>query len=202
MFGLCAHKVFVLGLVCTGWLASVAGADVVELPIDADRCAITLALTGAVASGCHAPNPDGYGALRRLPPAQEFSHSVEPLRSLEEEQGYFVRFAFNSEALNGEYRAHLDRLASVLKSPVLSRNCLKLVGHTDAVGGANFNLTLSEARASEVATYLVAKGGVPPGRIMTEARGEAALLNDVPGAHPRNRRVEILAKRPTDDGCT
>ncbi|WP_270725963.1 OmpA family protein [Shimia sp. Alg240-R146] len=176
-------------------------AEVRELPIAADRCAIFYALTGRVDAGCAMPDPLAQGPLRRLPNGSEFSKKAAPLRGIAEEQGYFVRFAFNSDSLTSEYTAHLDRLAQVLGSSALDGSCFKLVGHTDTVGGLSYNLALSERRASQVAAYLVAKGGVPLARLGTEARGEAVGLPGVPGAHPLNRRVEILAKRQTSDGC-
>ncbi|SFL19349.1 Outer membrane protein OmpA [Shimia haliotis] len=182
-------------------LAGAASAEVRELPVNADRCAIFFALTGRVDAGCKQPDPDGYGALRKLSPEPAFSKQAAPLRTMAEEQGYFVRFAFNSDQLTEEYSAHLDRLAQVLGSVALQSSCLKLVGHTDSVGGLAYNLKLSEKRASQVAAYLVAKGGLLPARLSTEARGETVGLPGVPGAHPLNRRVEILAKSQTGDGC-
>ncbi|WP_243694373.1 OmpA family protein [Shimia isoporae] len=176
-------------------------ADIRELPVEADRCAIFFALTGGVATGCKLPDVGAFGRTRRLPPASEFSKEAAPLRTMEEEQGYFVRFAFNSDTLTPEYSAHLDRLAGVLGNVALEASCFKLVGHTDTTGEAAYNLRLSERRASQVAAYLVAKGGVDPNRLRTEARGEKIGLPGVPGAHPLNRRVEILAKNRSSDGC-
>jgi flagellar motor protein MotB len=62
-------------------------------------------------------------------------------------------------------------------------------------------MKLADARATQVAAYLVAKGGISPERILTEARGEAELLPDLPGEHPRNRRVEILARSAKAGKC-
>lgn len=173
----------------------------VELRLDADRCAIEYALTGRRGGGCPALSPAAFGVARSLPPNGGFSRAAAGLRSLEEERGYFVRFAFNSDSLTPEYAAHLDRLSAVLQSPALAESCLKLVGHADSVGPPAFNSRLSGDRAAQVATYLVAKGGVHPQRILTEARGESQLLPDIPGPHPRNRRVEILARSKPANGC-
>ncbi|KPA20571.1 Outer membrane protein A precursor [Shimia sp. SK013] len=176
-------------------------AGVRELPISADRCAIFYALTGRVDAGCATPDPSVHGTLRKLPSASEFSKKAAPLRGIAEEQGYFVRFEFNSDSLTPEYTAHLDRLAQVLVSSALEGSCFMLVGHSDTVGGEIYNLALSKRRASQVAAYLVARGGVSLARLGTEARGEATGVPGVPGPHPLNRRVEILAKRQTADGC-
>lgn len=172
-----------------------------ELPVSADYCAIHHALTGIPAAGCVAPDDLDLGLARSLPKDITYSRDAAPLRSMEEERGYFVRFAFDSDVLTQAYNAHLDRLTQVLESPVLAGSCLKLVGHSDSVGEAAYNLQLAEARATQVAAYLVAKGGIAPDRILTEARGEAELLPDLPGEHPRNRRVEILARAGEAGAC-
>jgi outer membrane protein OmpA-like peptidoglycan-associated protein len=190
--------IFVIFLVCA---ASAARAGVQELPVSADRCAIFLALTGRVQPGCTDPQGLDLGSERRLPTKQEFSKEALPPKDLETEKGYFVHFAFNSDALTQAYHAHLDRLGAILRDPALADSCIKLVGHTDSVGAAAFNLRLSDARASQVAAYLVAKGNVPAKMVLTEAKGEGGLLPGIPGPHPRNRRVEVLAKPRIGNTC-
>lgn len=177
--------------------AAPVSAQVHELAVTADRCAIQRALTGVAPSGCPVGLVADLGPARSVPGA--FSRAAAPLNSIEEERGYFVRFAFDSDALTAVYNDHLDRLAEVLQSPGLVDSCVKLVGHSDSVGTPNYNMGLAEKRATQVAAYLVAKGQVSAGRIVTAARGETQLLPGLPGAHPRNRRVEILAK-PAEDG--
>lgn len=186
-------------LSCLAGRGALAGVG--ELPVDADRCAILYALTGVVGEPCSTADFRSLGVKRSLPTQTQYPHAAASLRSIEEEQGYFVRFAFNSDALTPEYNAHLDRLATVLNSPALASSCLKLVGHTDSVGGPGYNVGLSDKRATQVATYLVARGAVHPDRIVTEARGETLPLDGLPGPHPRNRRVEILAKTRAGTGC-
>jgi len=172
-----------------------------ELPVAADRCSIEFALTGNRGQYCPETRDSAYGVRRSISTQPEFSRGAAGLRSMEEEQGYFVRFAFNSDVLTPEYNAHLDRLSSVLQGPTLAESCLKLVGHTDSVGAPTYNTLLSNKRAIQVATYLIAKGGVHPDRILTEARGESLPLPNLPGPHPNNRRVEILARTRNDGVC-
>ncbi len=185
----------------TSVFASGAFSEVRELSVDADRCAIFFALTGKVDAGCNPPDPDTLGIARRLPQGDGFSRDAAPLRSMEEEQGYFVRFALNSNELTPEYQTHLDRLSQVLNNPVLAASCIMLVGHTDTTGTPEYNLRLSDQRSAQVAAYLVAKGGLKAARLRTEGRGESRGLAGVPGAHPLNRRVEILARSETEGGC-
>jgi len=69
---------------------------------------------------------------------------------------------------------------------------INLVGHTDTVGAASYNQTLSERRAANVKTELV-RLGVPSQIISTSGQGEKALF--VPTAdnvkEALNRRVEV-----------
>jgi OmpA family len=74
---------------------------------------------------------------------------------------------------------------------------ITVTGHTDTVGSAAYNLTLSQHRAEAVADELIRRG-VPATDIVTVGRGEEDLL--VPTAdgvnEPRNRRVEIVVPQP------
>jgi hypothetical protein len=74
---------------------------------------------------------------------------------------------------------------------------IEVIGHTDTVGSAAYNLELSQHRAEVVADELIRRG-VPATDIATIGRGEEDLL--VPTAdgvsEPRNRRVEIIVPQP------
>jgi len=65
------------------------------LPLSADRCAITYALTGTVAVGCAKPDLKTRQARSTSQPDGD---------------GYFVHFDFNSNNLTAESQAHLSRL--------------------------------------------------------------------------------------------
>jgi len=66
-------------------------------------------------------------------------------------------------------------------------------GHTDSVGNANANYTLSERRANAVMTALM-QLGVPSDRLRTQAFGEdnPTASNDNATGRQMNRRVEIV----------
>ncbi len=106
-----------------------------------------------------------------------------------------ILFDFDSTrvkpALHGDLRAVAQNLQRYPDSTVV------VVGHTDSVGGAAYNLDLSSRRASAVAAILVGNG-VSPGRIRTVGRGENEPIatNLTPEGRARNRRVEIII-RPT-----
>ena len=80
----------------------------------------------------------------------------------------------------------LDSLAAQLRRRPALR--LRVGGHTDRLGEADKNLTLSEERAAAVKAYLM-KAGIAPDRLETVGYGDARPLFKVPD--PRNRRVEV-----------
>ncbi|HEU0199945.1 MAG TPA: OmpA family protein [Burkholderiaceae bacterium] len=73
-------------------------------------------------------------------------------------------------------------------------------GHTDSVGAADANYTLSERRANAVRTALV-NLGVPADRLSTRAHGEDNPVADNGTAAGRqmNRRVEIVFARQNEE---
>lgn len=158
--------------------------DVSELPVTADRCTMSYALTGQVIAGCEAPNPAAT-TTRALPT---------------DEQGYFVHFALNSNTLSQKAKAHLARLNDLLTGP-LSHLCIKLVGHTDTTGPSNYNMKLSQRRAQSVYQHLTVLGGIQSLRLAAEGWGETQPLPNRSGTDPKNRRVEILAKPRTSTQC-
>src|SRR5260370_423219 len=87
-----------------------------------------------------------------------------------------------------------ERLAKVsgivLAYPTLH---LQVEGHTDGVGGDEYNQTLSEKRAGSVRDYLVQQG-ISADSI--EARGfgktQPIAANDMPEGRQQNRRVELV----------
>lgn len=101
-----------------------------------------------------------------------------------------ILFDFNSDALKPAARTNLDNLAANLSS--FGDAKLLLVGHTDSVGTAQYNQTLSEKRAISVANYLVSKG-VPSVRVAAAGRGESEPVqpNETDMGRAANRRVEV-----------
>lgn len=108
--------------------------------------------------------------------------------------GYFIPFSFGSFDLDAEFEAHLASLAQVLSAPSMKGLCIRITGHTDSVGSAEFNLRLSQNRALIVASKLADLGPISPDRIQIRAAGEAEPLADISPADPLNRRVEFGAK--------
>jgi len=102
-----------------------------------------------------------------------------------------VPFRFNQYSLSKSAKADLDKLASEVKSD--KRFFVAVEGHTDNVGAANYNESLSRRRADSVAEYLVAHGEVPIYRIHMIGLGEQNPVAAGGGraANAKNRRVDV-----------
>jgi len=86
--------------------------------------------------------------------------------------------------------AELDKLQSYLVSNPAVK--LEIAGHTDNVGNAAANLSLSQNRAESVRKYLTDKG-ISPDRLTAKGYGDIlpAAANDTPAGRAQNRRVEV-----------
>lgn len=104
-----------------------------------------------------------------------------------------VQFDFGSAQLSRSSYDVLQKLAKALASGELKNYSFSVVGHTDAVGSADYNLALSRQRASSVKAYLVGQG-VQASRITSDGKGFSQLLDANSPKNPINRRVEVTAK--------
>ncbi len=100
-------------------------------------------------------------------------------------------FANNSAEISSEVAEQLDKLATFLSDNPHAK--VEITGHTDSVGSAKYNQTMSEKRAKAVADVLVAKG-VDKSRIMTSGQGESNPIasNETREGRQQNRRVDIV----------
>ena len=105
-----------------------------------------------------------------------------------------VQFASGSADLTPEARQTLDQLGKALSSSDLAQYRFRIEGHTDTVGVASANKTLSQQRAETVAAYLQGKFGVSMDRLQTIGMGEDGLLVPTPPntANEKNRRVNVV----------
>lgn len=103
-----------------------------------------------------------------------------------------IQFAFNSDRIDGTSATTMGNLASALASDELKGRNFEIIGHTDGVGSADYNMRLSKMRAASVKNYLVSHG-VGAGRLQTQGKGENDLANPADPAAGENRRVVIVA---------
>lgn len=102
-----------------------------------------------------------------------------------------VYFDTNKFNINADSQITLDKLIGILKENP-DTNVL-VVGHTDSVGAAAYNMELSRKRAQSVTDYFISKGLMPT-RFETSWYGETKPVNDNNTAEGRakNRRVNVV----------
>jgi outer membrane protein OmpA-like peptidoglycan-associated protein len=103
-----------------------------------------------------------------------------------------VEFEYNSTAIVPSSYRTLGAIADALHHPLLARYKFLVVGHTDATGGADYNLKLSLARSTAIRDALVTTFTVAPKRLFAVGVGEELPAD--PG-HPDaavNRRVQFI----------
>jgi OOP family OmpA-OmpF porin len=101
--------------------------------------------------------------------------------------GFHINFAFNSAVIPQDSVPYLNSIAGLLHQE--RRLTLLVEGHTDAVGGEEYNLELSRRRAEAVATYLMERGVAHDQLVPTgKGKSEPLVANPFDG---RNRRVQF-----------
>jgi outer membrane protein OmpA-like peptidoglycan-associated protein len=99
-----------------------------------------------------------------------------------------VNFEFDSDKLTQSAKDNLDQFAQALHDDRLKGLKFEIDGHTDATGTEQYNLGLSERRATAVIAYLASQG-VDAGELT--AKGFGMTKPRVPDPYsPENRRVE------------
>jgi len=113
---------------------------------------------------------------------------VEPVKRNVVLEG--VNFETDRATLLPESTAVLDRVVQRLKEIPEVRVAVE--GHTDSTGSASHNQALSEARATTVRDYFVAKG-IAAERLIARGYGgtKPVATNDTPEGRALNRRVEL-----------
>ncbi len=101
-----------------------------------------------------------------------------------------VTFATGSAQIKGQFYPTLNSVAKVLAK--YDKTHVGIDGHTDNVGGRQYNLGLSQNRASSVAAYLQGRR-VASGRLKIAGRGFDQPIADNATAvgRQKNRRVTI-----------
>lgn len=100
-------------------------------------------------------------------------------------------FAFDSFELSEDAKGILDKLIPVIEDVPDTK--LKIIGHTDNIGGKSYNDNLSLNRAKSVASYLSA-GGIDRNSIIEQGKGfsQPVADNTTEQGRVKNRRVEIF----------
>ena len=153
------------------------------------RCTEPVAtLAGNPGGGGQMPNGGGSGAGE-----SEGAKALENALSQDKKVDiYSIYFSFNSDKLRDESQPTLKDIAEVMhRHPDWK---LQVNGHTDAIGGDQFNLDLSKRRAAAVKNALVQQYKIGGDRFATSGYGKSQPkdTNDTLEGRARNRRVELM----------
>jgi OmpA-OmpF porin, OOP family len=109
-------------------------------------------------------------------------------------QGYVnlnVNFDTNKSIIKDGDKAAINEVITLLKSDAKLK--LSVEGHTDNVGAAAANKSLSQARSDSLVAYMVA-GGIPATRLVAKGFGSEVPVADNRSEEgkAKNRRVELV----------
>jgi OOP family OmpA-OmpF porin len=138
------------------------------------------------------PPPAAAPAPPPPPPPAPVAKPAPPPKPVTEKVTFAadVFFDFDKSVLKPEGKERLDDLVAKMKGVTLE--VIIAIGHTDAVGGNEYNQRLSVRRAEAVKAYLVSKA-IEPNRIYTEGKGKTQPIADnrTDAGRAKNRRTEI-----------
>ena len=105
---------------------------------------------------------------------------------------YGILFDTGKAEVKAESQASLEQIAAFLKAqPAVN---LRVVGHTDSVGGFDSNMALSKRRAEAVAAVLAKEYGIAASRLIGHGAASMAPVasNASEEGRAKNRRVELV----------
>jgi outer membrane protein OmpA-like peptidoglycan-associated protein len=103
-----------------------------------------------------------------------------------------IQFDYNSADIAKASLPSVQALGKALADPSLKGSTFVVAGHTDAIGGEDYNQGLSERRADTIKKYLVQNYGINGTDLVTVGYGKTKLKDAANGADPVNRRVQVV----------
>ena len=107
-----------------------------------------------------------------------------------------VLFEYNSARIAPAALATLTTLGRALTDARLAGDYFLIAGHTDAKGGADYNLRLSQQRAESVRDFLVREFRIDAKRLVAKGFGQRQLKDPQNPLDAKNRRVQIVNFTP------
>jgi OOP family OmpA-OmpF porin len=103
-----------------------------------------------------------------------------------------VEFDFNSATIKPSSYRTVGSIADALHNPILLGYGFLVIGHTDSVGGRQYNVGLSQRRAEAIRNALIDPFGVNPGILEAVGMGEEQLRDPRNPTSGVNRRVQLI----------
>ncbi len=103
-----------------------------------------------------------------------------------------MQFDTGKANIKPEYRDEIAKVADYMKKYPTTTAVIE--GHTDNVGGYEYNMKLSQARAENVVNYLVDNFGIERSRLSAKGYGytRSIAYNNTPEGRQKNRRINAV----------
>jgi len=103
-----------------------------------------------------------------------------------------IEFATGKADIGSKYHSRLAGVADFMKKYPTTKGVIE--GHTDDIGGADYNMKLSQMRAESVMQYLITNFGIDSSRLTAVGYGNTRRIdyNSTPEGRQHNRRVEAI----------
>jgi outer membrane protein OmpA-like peptidoglycan-associated protein len=103
-----------------------------------------------------------------------------------------IRFDYNSADIAKTSVQAVQELGKALSDASLKGSTFVVAGHTDAIGGEEYNQGLSERRADTIKRYLTEKYGINGSDLVTVGYGKTKPKDANAPMDPANRRVQVV----------
>ena len=103
-----------------------------------------------------------------------------------------IHFDYNSADISKGSTQAVQELGKALSDASLKGSTFVVAGHTDAIGGEEYNQGLSERRADTIKRYLTDKFGINGSDLVTVGYGKTKPKDANAPMDPANRRVQVV----------
>ena len=117
---------------------------------------------------------------------------VQPVAVEHPQADIEIYFTTASARIVKQAEPDLDVIGRVLTDARFANMKFRIAGHTDGVGGDEYNLALSRRRADSVRRYLIEKYKISASQIEAVGFGKRQLKDAADVSSSRNRRVQVV----------
>lgn len=107
----------------------------------------------------------------------------------------YIQFEYAKSSLTASSKLQLQELAKAMEDSRLVNDSFLIAGHTDALGGDQYNMVLSEKRSKSVVEYLSNTLHIDSKRLIAQGFGERFPKDKARPDSGVNRRVEVVNTR-------